>query len=319
MMNRALRQLLLGLFLLSVNVAGAKTQTLWIYASVYKEYLSELEKAFEKKHPQIDVQVFQGGSEKLQSKVEAEILSKKPLADMVMVSGPIWVQDLEARGLIAERQGRKAVETNYYSAMVLIAHNQFPKEKRPSQFSDLSRPEFKNLIQMGSPLESGTAFIAVSLLAETLGWDYFKKLKENKIGSSGGNATVIQKVESGEKKVGMVLLENALAAVDRKSPIDIIYPQEGTILIPSVQAILKHSSRQESAALFADFVLSKEGQEILRKGYMYSVRQDVKAPEGALSFAELNKKAQRFSEVQMKDIASKAKSIKKSFREIIME
>jgi iron(III) transport system substrate-binding protein len=313
------RNIFLFLTLINGLTVFAETQTLWVYTSIYKEYASELEKAFEKKYPQIDVQIFQAGSEKLQAKIEAELLSQKPVADVVMVSDPVWGRDLAKRGLVAIRKGHKDFEDNYYSAMVLVVHNKVPKDKRPASFSDLSKSEFKNLIQMGNPLESGTTFTTVSLLSQKYGWDFFKKLKENQIASSGGNSTVIQKVETGEKKIGIVLLENALAAIKRNSPLEIIYPQDGAILIPSVQVIMKNSPHVEIAGQFADFVTSKEGQEILRAGYMYSVRKDVKGPEGALDLMELNKKAQQFSEKQMAEIASQSKIIKKTFSEIILE
>jgi iron(III) transport system substrate-binding protein len=314
-----LRVLIYAFITLNLSIAHAEPQTLWVYTSIYKEYASELEKAFEHKFPQVDVQIFQAGSEKLQSKIEAEILSHKPVADVVMVSDPVWARDLDKRGLIALRKGHKSFEDNYYSAMVLIVHNKLPKEKRPTSFFDLTKTDFKNQIQMGNPLESGTTFTTVSLLSKKFGWDFFKKLKANQMASNGGNSTVIQKVETAEKKVGIVLLENALAAIKRGSPIEIIYPQDGAILIPSVQVIMKNSAHQEFAGQFADFVTSKEGQEILRTGYMYSIRKDIKAPEGAMDFSELAKKAQQLSEAQMKEVAIQAKTIKKTFSELILE
>lgn len=310
----------LFVFISYVEVSYAEKQKLWVYTSAYKEYASELEKAFEKKHPEVDVQIFQAGSEKLRTKVEAEFFAQRPVADVIMVSDPLWCRDLEKRALVAVRSGEhKTLENNYYSVMVLITHNQVPKEKRPAKFSDLTKTEYKNLIQMGNPLESGTMFTAVSVLVKKYGWDFFKKLKENELASNGGNSTVIQKVESGEKKIGIVLLENALAARKRNSPIDIVYPLDGAIIIPSVQVILKSSTHKEIASQFTDFVLSNEGQEILRAGYMYSVRKDVKAPEGAMDFADLNKNAQNPSEGQMAEMAAQSKLIKKNFSEIILE
>lgn len=304
---------------LGATSSSAEPKKLWVYTSAYKEYAAELEKAFEKKHPEVDVQIFQAGSEKLRTKVEAEFFAQRPVADVLMVSDPLWCRDLEKRDLVAPRNGRNNLENNYYSVMVLIAHSQMPKAKRPTGFADLTKKEFKDLIQMGNPLESGSTFTAVSLLAKKYGWNFFKKLKENEIASNGGNSTVIQKVETGEKKIGVVLLENALAARKRNSPIEIIYPQDGAIIIPSVQVILKNSGQKEIASQFTDFVLSTEGQEILRAGYMYSVRKDVKAPEGAMIFSELHKNAQNPNEEQMAEIAKQVKLIKKNFSEIILE
>src|SRR5690606_14548239 len=114
---------------------------------------------------------------------------------------------------------------------------------------------YKGKIQMGSPLESGSMFSTVAHLSDTYGWKYFEKLRDNKISANGGNSTVIQKVESGEKKIGIVLLENALAAKKRKSPIEIIYPKDGVVAIPSVQFILKDSKNKAEAIKFGEYLL----------------------------------------------------------------
>jgi iron(III) transport system substrate-binding protein len=172
---------------------------------------------------------------------------------------------------------------------------------------------------MSSPLESGTAFSTVAYLSEKYGWDYFKSLRDNKIASAGGNSTVIQKVESGEKKIGIVLLENALAAKKRKSPIDIIYPADGSIPIPSVQVILKDSAAKDAAQKFADFILSKEGQKLLINGFMYSVDKSLPPPEGAKAFQEVTQKSQPWDYKKILEIPVKSKAIKKKFAELILE
>lgn len=307
-----------GIFALSASAFAAKKE-LWVYTSVYKEFAASLEKAYEEVHPEVDVQVFQAGSEKIQAKLEAEILSGKVQADLVMISDPFWGEQASKRGITASRPGKNPLEVNYYSAMVLVAHKDLPKNQRPASFADLVQPQFKKKIQFGSPLESGSAFSTVSVLSEKYGWTYFEKLRDNLFASSGGNSTVIQKVESGEKKIGIVLLENALAAVKRGSPIEIIYPSDGSILIPSVQFVPAGSPNQVEAGKFADFVLSKKGQELLQKGYMYSVRKDVAPPEGGLSFAEITKAAQTLSLESIGPAAEKAKQTKKKYAEIVLE
>lgn len=303
--------------IVSSGVFAEAKKEVWVYTSVYKEFIAPIEVAFEKKHPHVDVKVFQGGSEKLQAKVEAELISKKPQVDFLMMSDPFWAADLERRGLSASQNA--ANRTNYYSAMILIAHKDFPKEKRPVSFKDLAKPEFAGVVQMGSPLESGTMFSAVAILDKRYGWDFFNSLKVNKVASSGGNSTVIQKVESGEKKIGVVLLENALAAQKRGSPIDVIYPSDGAILIPSTQVVLKSSPHQKEATEFSNFIASKEGQDLLRNGYMYSVRKDVAAPEGAQPLATINKNSQEWTDQVVAEISARSKQIKAKFSETLLE
>lgn len=300
------------------SIAIADRKPLWVYTSVYKEFITPIEEAFEKANPDIDVMVFQAGSEKIQSKLEAEFMAGKPQADVVMTSDPFWSQDLVKRGLAYAPEKKEPAPTNYFSVMVMIAHKDFETAKRPKSFKDLTKPEFKDLIQMGSPLESGTMFSTVAHLNKKYGWDFFTKLRGNNIAASGGNSTVIQKVENGEKKVGIVLLENALAAKKRGSPIEVIYPDDGGVIIPSVQVIMKTSRQIPAAEKFGDFILGEKGQNFLRSGYMYSIRKDVQAPEGAISFSDLKKKSALWEKSFVDEVSGQSKEIKRKFSAIVL-
>ncbi|MEK6706634.1 MAG: extracellular solute-binding protein [Bdellovibrionota bacterium] len=314
--------LIFTILILIANTAKASADNkkeLWVYTSLYKEFAAPIEKAFEEKYPDVDVHIFQAGSEKIQAKIEAELLANRPQADVLITSDPFWTTALDKRGLVLSRPTRPNVDINYYSLMVIISHKDFPLEKRPAAFSDLAKPEYKNLTQFGSPLESGTAFAAVAYLSRKYGWDFFKKLSDNKLASNGGNSTVIQKVESAEKKLGVVLLENALAAKKRGSPIEIIYPSDGSIPIPSVQAILKTSKQPEAASRFAEFLLSTDGQKLLRNGYMHSVRKDVQPPEGAPALTDATKNSTKWSADLFGLVADEAKTIKEKYATMLLD
>jgi iron(III) transport system substrate-binding protein len=304
--------------LVSATTASAKTE-LWVYTSIYKEFAATLERGFEKEHPDVDVQIFQAGSEKLQAKVEAELLAKSVQADILLTSDPFWAMDLDGRGLVWAAPGRKAVERDYYGLMVIVANKNVPPEKRPQSFEDLTKPELKGLVQLASPLESGTMFSAVAYLSRKYGWGYFEKLRANGVASAGGNSAVIQKVESGEKKFGIVLLENVLAAQKRGSPLEVIYPSDGAIPLPSVQVILKDAKHKDVAAQFGDFVLSEAGQKLLVAGYMYPVNAKVAGPEGARPLAEVTAKSTPWTDSIQQEVATSHKDIKKKFAALILE
>lgn len=310
---------LLVLIALIAFPAHAGKKELWIYTSIYKEFADPLAAAFQATHPEYDVQIFQGGSEKIQAKVEAEILAGKPQADIMLVSDPFWPQDLEKRKLVSVQKGRKAAETNYFSVMILICNKSVPKDQRPASFKELALPKFDKVVQSGSPLESGTMFSTYAILSRKYGWDFVEQLGKNHLAASGGNSTVIQKVESGEKKIGIVLLENALAAQKRGSPIEIIYPTDGAIPIPSVQVLIKNSPNPEGGEKFADFVLSADGQKLLRNGFMYSVRKDVEAPEGAPPFKTIMKGTVDWTPQLLSEISKDAKEIKRKFAAYVLE
>lgn len=319
------RSILLSVFCISLvipsflSVIASEKKNLWVYTSIYKEYIGPIELAFEKQNPDIDVQVFQGGSEKIQAKVEAEFMSGHVVADVVLTSDPFWMESFRSRGLTYEKTGTTSVVTNYYSLMVMIANKSLTLEKRPKSFSDLTKPDFKNLTQAGSPLESGTMFSTVAYLSQKYGWTFFEQLRANGLASNGGNSTVIQKVESGEKKVGICLLENALSAIKRGSPIEVIYPEDGSVPIPSVQAIMKSAVDKGNAEKFAQFILSKEAQMLIRTGNMYSIRSDVPAPDGALAFKEVTKKSTLWTPELIKKISVEGANIKKKYSSIVLD
>src|ERR1700751_886124 len=87
------------------SLAHAKSEV-WVYTSIYKEFIASIVQSFEKKHPEIDVQVFQGGSEKLQTKVAAELVVQRPQADLVMTSDPFWAVKLDQRGVLKQHPGQ---------------------------------------------------------------------------------------------------------------------------------------------------------------------------------------------------------------------
>lgn len=314
---KTLKAVLTILTLIGTLPAQAATDV-WVYTSIYKEFIGSIQKSFEAKNPQYRLQVYQAGSEKIQAKLEAEIASGHIQADLLAISDPFYGSQLEKRGLL-ENTGRGTVAENYQSLMVLIANKSVPSDQRPKAFADLDKPAFKNHVQMGSPLESGTMFAAVASLRDKYGWEYFERLRKNGLASSGGNAGVIQKVESGEKKFGIVLLENALAVLKKGSPIEIIYPTDGSIAIPSVQVILKSAPHKDGARAFANFLLSTEAQKILVASYMYSVDAKLPPPSGARPLKDVTVGQKLWTAESIRKTGEEAKQIKEKFAEIVLE
>lgn len=298
--------------------AKAEKKEIWFYTSIYKEFANPIKQGFEKANSDVKVNVFQAGSEKIQAKLESEFIAKKPQADVIAISDPFYLADLEKRGLLLKPASGQAVRYNYYSLMVLVCHKNVLAKDRPASFEDLKKGTFKGTLQMGSPLESGSMFTVVAYLKQKYGWGYFEALSQNELAATGGNSTVIQKVESGEKKCGISLLENVLAAQKRGSPVEAIYPTDGSLPIPSAQGILNASKQPAAAQKFADYLLSKEGQEQLRKGFMYSVRNDVNAPDKARPLAEVGKVG-LWDNKFIQSVSAESKEIKKKFSRLILE
>ena len=60
----------------SVSASAEPKKQLWLYTSIFKEFIAPIKTAFELEHPEIELQVFQAGSEKIQAKIEAELVAQ---------------------------------------------------------------------------------------------------------------------------------------------------------------------------------------------------------------------------------------------------
>lgn len=58
------------------------------------------------------------------------------------------------------------------------------------------------------------------------------------------------------------------------APVEVVYPEEGTVFTPSTAGIVKNCAHLENAKLFIDFLLSQEVQNIFCNELGYSSRAD---------------------------------------------
>lgn len=76
----------------------AKTPTVWIYTSIYKDVTAEMQIALEKKFPGVQFEWFQSGSENVSARLNAELSTGKSQADLVMTSDPLWYVEAKKSG-----------------------------------------------------------------------------------------------------------------------------------------------------------------------------------------------------------------------------
>ena len=173
--------------------------------------------------------------------------------------------------------------------VVAVNTNRVAAGARPRTFRELAEPAWAGRVTMGDPNRSGSAFTAVAALARKYGWEYFERLRANGIVAAGGNSVVLSRVMTGEKEAGIILLENLLQAREQTpgAPLDIVYPEDGAILVPSPIAIMKTTAAADAARRLYDFFLSDAGQAAIVSGWMYSPFDHVQPPAGARPWREV--------------------------------
>jgi iron(III) transport system substrate-binding protein len=167
------------------------------------------------------------------------------------------------------------------------------KDSIPNSFKDFATDaSVKGSISMSNPLTSGTAYASIVALLDEYGEDYFADLGSQEVAVESGSVA-LTKLETGECKEIMVLEESVLKKREEEgSSLEVIYPTDGTIAIPSTIMIVdeEHSANNNIAACEAveDWFLSSEGQQYIVSGWMHSVRSDYPdAPYDAIPTSEI--------------------------------
>lgn len=300
---------------------------------MYKEVVAEFEPLLTQTFPDIQVRWYQSGSENVAARVNAELSLGRSQADLILTSDPFWFIELaKANHLLAyHSHSAEGLETKYFYPQDSFTINRLPigviaynstvvsQNAAPKSWSDLTAPQWKGKISMPSPLESGTALTFVSQLARLKGWNFFRSLKDNALLSSGGNSSVMQRIETKERPIGIVLLENALQTKKRGAPIEIVYPKEGVIMVPSPIAILAQSSNKEAAKQIYDFFFSEAAQNVYLKANVYSPKLRHKSPEGAKPFSEIDKTVFGWNAKILDELQETKESTKQQFTEMFLQ
>ncbi len=313
------------------NKAGGTKGELMVYTSIYPDIIDNMCKPnVAKAFPDMKVNWFQGGTEKVVTKITGEIKAKKIAADVLMVADPSYYLKLQDQKLLLPYKSKeepnlindKAEDGSWYAVRVcnmIIAYNadKLKAEDAPKNWTDLTDPKWKGKIAMPNPMLSGTAYVAVGALADKYGWEYFDKLKANGLRVEEGNSAIQNKLLTGEYAAAMILEENILKLANtKKEPLKVIYPSDGVIQVPSPIAIFNTTKNPEGAKALVDWWLSKEGQQAVVKGWMHSVRGDVKEPIGSVPTKGLTDSKIK---VDWRKLADNNAQIKEEFRKRVMD
>jgi iron(III) transport system substrate-binding protein len=249
---------------------------------------------FNKKHPNVLVEVFRSGTTEVLNKLRTEFSAGAPQPDLVLLADAVSMEALKKDGRLAALknadvsgippqfydQGRYYIGTKVITSGLVI--NTKAKFK-PSSWKDLLNPELKNQIAMPSPLYSGAAAISLGAWLDNPalgGWNYVEGLKNNGAVAVRGNGAVLQQVASGEKSVGILVDFMALNAKAKGSPVEFVIPKEGLTFVTEPVAMLKTAKNVPAAEAFVNFLLSQEGQAFSTTLGYVPILNGVKAPDG---------------------------------------
>ena len=267
-----------------------------IYTSMYDDVIEAIDRTLEKVFPSVDIEFFYGGTGTLQAKIAAEFAAGRLGCDMLMVADPSYAIELKSMGVLQpimigntdDLAFEYDKEGYWYPVRIsnmVLAYNpdKYKKSEIPNSFYDFAYDKrAQGMISMSNPLTSGTALDTISALKDKYGYEYFDALGQQKVKIESGSVA-LTKLETGECKVIMILEESVLQKREMdRSKIEVIYPTDGTIVVPSpIMSINDQwSPNKNSAAAKAvtEWFLSEEGQKNIVKAWMHSVSSTYPLP-----------------------------------------
>lgn len=270
--------------LMAFGQAAQAESTLVIVTSYPPDTTETVKAAFEKKHPDIKVEMLKksttSGIKYLQE------TSGKNTSDMFWASAPDAFEVLKGDNLLVKYSSKvKGIPDKvgsfpindpdgYYTGFAasgygIMWNTRYMKAKKlpvPKEWADLKNPVYFGHVGMSSPSRSGTTHLTVETVLQGMGWEAgwaewkamagnFKTVTERSFGVPDG-------VNSGQFGLGIVIDFFGFSSQASGFPVEFVYPTV-TTLVPANIGIVKNAPNRAAAETFIDYLLSTEGQKVL--------------------------------------------------------
>jgi iron(III) transport system substrate-binding protein len=287
----------------NILIAGAKREgqfTLYTSHTWFRTFVKD----FEKKYPFIKVSEWRNDSKNLIRKVLEEAKSGRVLVDVVETTA-------DGMGVIK----REGLFQEYYSPEARYYPNELkPKGKNgffylpdretynslgfnttlippataPRNLKDLLDPKYKGKMAITST-STGVRWIANAL--DTMGREYLDKMADQDVSVQDmAPAALIGLISSGEVPMSPTIFDaNVTMAKQKGAPVE-WRPLEPVVTTVGSSALMAKAPNPHTALLFIDFVLSKEGQQLIMKGGLWSPREDIGSVDQKFKKAYLDEK-----------------------------
>ncbi|MBC9206353.1 extracellular solute-binding protein [Roseomonas aerophila] len=156
-------------------------------------------------------------------------------------------------------------------------------EAAPQNWQDLLDPKWRSQLAVGHPSYSGAIGAWAVAMRKLYGWDYFVALEKNKPQIGRSSIDPVTALNAGERSIGIAVpTASTLLSMARGNPLELIYPKDGTVVVPSPSSIQKNAPHPNAAKLFMEFATGPEYFRVTREFYNESLRPDVPPPDGAV-------------------------------------
>ncbi len=295
--NASLFALLAACILPGLHIASAATEEellkgarkegkVMFWSSMRIEDSRALAAGFESKYSFIKVEIYRAGGEQLVNRALAEAMAGKTTYDVINAFALKVIQD---RGFLQSHPTPEATHyaTGYkdpqnhwvslYSGYNVIGYNTnlVSKNEAPKNWADLLNPLWKG--KLG--IDNEEYFWYAGMLkhwGEEKGKKYMEALARQDLQWRSGHAQLADLMSTGEFVITVVVYPDQIENMKKQGqPVDWVKTADPILVNLAPVGIAAKAPHPNAAALFLNYSISKEGQEILRKRNRISARLDI--------------------------------------------
>src|ERR1700761_8262726 len=273
-------------------IAAAKAEGKLVY---YTANFAEIEqlviKEFNKRFPEIKVEMVRAPGGQLITRVKPEAAAGKLIADIVDHSDRALMQPLEdlfqdyAPPNAADYDPAALISPKYWPRATIawsIAYNTELVKAPPKSWWDLTKAENDKKTSQVFAQSGGTTWTRVMFERQVLGEDYWAKQAATHPVLYPSGAPMSDALVRGEIAMGPLLYNVIYVKQKDGAPIKIIFPPEGAPVNPGASGIPKTAAHPNAGKLFLNWCLSVEGQTFMIRelGNITSLKVPPIYPEG---------------------------------------
>src|SRR5437588_9907474 len=257
-------------------IAAAKKEGRFVYYTAnFAEVEQEVIKAFNKRFPEIKVEMVRAPGGQLITRVKTEAAAGKLSADVVDHSDRALMRDLVdlfqdyAPPNAADYRPDVLISPKLWPRVTLvwsIAYNAALVKNPPKSWMDLTRPEYGNK-QIGQVFAAsgGTTWTRIMFERQVLGEDYWRKQAATGPVLYPSGTPMSAPLVRGEISIGPLLYNAVYPKQKDGAPVKMVFPPEGAPVNPYASGIPKTAAHPNAAKWFLNCCLSKEGQTFMIK------------------------------------------------------
>jgi iron(III) transport system substrate-binding protein len=265
-----------------VGCAGGDSgkEILTVYSPHGPELLKAFEAKFEEKHPGVDVQWLDLGSQEVLDRVRSEkanpqadvwfgaptqLFAEAAKQDLLEAYQPSWAAS------VTEQRDPQSRYYGVYLTPEVIAYNSevLDSASAPHDWDDILDPKWRGKVLIRDPIASGTMRTIFGMFIErslretgdtAAGFDWLRRLHGQTKEYVLNPTLLYQKLARQEGLVTVWDMPDIeLLKAKGATPIDYLFPSSGTPLVVDGVAVVKGAPNAALARSFVDFVGSEEG------------------------------------------------------------